>query len=235
MSLFPRTRTPGRAEFSEADMVDATWSISDNRVPRGRRFYLTLKRALDVVIATALLIVLTPVFGVIALAVLLDSPGPPLFRQTRIGELGYPFEMLKFRTMIRERRVRGGSPPPGIADRRRVHKSPYDPRVTRVGRVLRRTCLDELPQLWNVLCGDMSLVGPRPELPEIVQGYEEWQHARHLVPPGITGWWQVNRDERLMHQATELDLYYIQHQSFRFDVIIVAKTVGVLIRGIGAF
>ena len=211
------------------------WPIGDGGVQRDRRFYPSVKRALDLIVAGLLLIVLCPLFGLIALAIVLDSRGPPLFRQTRIGVLGRPFEMLKFRTMISERRVRRATPPLGMVERRRVHKSPYDPRVTQVGRPLRRTCLDELPQLWNVLHGDVSLVGPRPELPQIVERYEAWQHARHVVAPGITGWWQVNRDDRLMHQATELDLHYVQHQSFWFDVMILAKTVRVLIRGIGAF
>jgi lipopolysaccharide/colanic/teichoic acid biosynthesis glycosyltransferase len=121
-------------------------------------------------------------------------------------------------------------------DRRRTHKSRWDPRVTRVGRILRRTSLDELPQLWNVLKGEMSLVGPRPELPQIVMRYEEWQHARHLVTPGLTGWWQVNRDgKRLMHEATELDLYYVQNQGFTLDFAILLRTVRVVLLGTGSF
>jgi lipopolysaccharide/colanic/teichoic acid biosynthesis glycosyltransferase len=202
--------------------------------PRSR-VYPALKRALDVTLACVLLILVLPFLALIALALVIDSRGGPLFRQVRIGEGGRPFEMLKFRTMILERRVRQIGPPPHIGERRRVHKSPDDPRVTRVGRLLRRTCLDELPQLWNVVRGDMSLVGPRPELPEIVNQYESWQHARHRVPPGITGWWQVNRDGRLMHHATELDLYYVEHQSLQFDLVILVKTLGVVVRGIGAF
>jgi lipopolysaccharide/colanic/teichoic acid biosynthesis glycosyltransferase len=96
--------------------------------------------------------------------------------------------------------------------------------------------MDELPQLWNVLVGDMSLVGPRPELPEIVARYEPWQHARHLVTPGITGWWQVNRDpHRLMHEATELDLHYVRNQSLLLDLWILIRTVGAVVNGTGAF
>jgi lipopolysaccharide/colanic/teichoic acid biosynthesis glycosyltransferase len=144
--------------------------------------------------------------------------------------------MLKFRTMRRERRRRNLGPPSGVAERRIRHKSPRDPRVTRTGRILRRTCLDELPQLWNVLKGDMSLVGPRPELPEIVARYAPWQHARHLVMPGITGWWQVNRDgRRLMHQSTELDLEYIRNQSLWLDAWILMRTIGAIVRGVGAY
>ena len=111
-----------------------------------------------------------------------------------------------------------------------------DPRVTRVGRVLRRTSLDELPQLWNVVRGEMTLIGPRPEQPYLVAQYQPWQRARLVVLPGITGWWQVNRtDGRLMHEATELDLYYVQHQCARLDFIILLKTIGTVLRGSGAY
>jgi lipopolysaccharide/colanic/teichoic acid biosynthesis glycosyltransferase len=144
--------------------------------------------------------------------------------------------MLKFRTMIPERRSRQDGPPPGVDERRKRHKSAADPRVTRVGRFLRRSCLDEVPQFWNVLRGDMSLVGPRPELPEIVAQYASWQHARHSVVPGITGWWQVNRrPDRLMHEDTELDLYYVENWSLRLDMLILMRTASVVIRGLGAF
>jgi lipopolysaccharide/colanic/teichoic acid biosynthesis glycosyltransferase len=159
-----------------------------------------------------------------------------LFRQDRIGKYGRPFRMLKFRTMRPERRMRNTGPPPGQPERRRVHKSPADPRITQFGRFLRRSCLDEVPQLWNVLCGSMSLVGPRPELPHIVAEYEPWQHLRHLATPGITGWWQVNRDGVvLMHQATELDLFYLEHWSLALDLRILARTLGIVVRGVGAF
>jgi lipopolysaccharide/colanic/teichoic acid biosynthesis glycosyltransferase len=172
----------------------------------------------------------------IGLAIKLDSPGPVLFRQVRIGKHGRPFVMLKFRTMIADRRLRNNGPPEGLEERRRVHKSPRDPRITPIGRFLRRTCLDELPQLWNVLRGSMSLVGPRPELPAIVALYEPWQHSRHLVAPGITGWWQINRDGvHLMHQSTELDLFYLEHWSLGLDLRILASTFLFVLRGIGAF
>src|SRR5262249_33056604 len=110
------------------------------------------------------------------------------------------------------------------------------PRVTRLGRFLRRTSLDELPQLWNVLRGDMSMVGPRPELPEIVARYEEWQHGRHAVRPGLTGWWQVNRPaDKLMYEVVELDIYYVTNRSFWLDVRILVRTVSAVVRGTGAF
>jgi lipopolysaccharide/colanic/teichoic acid biosynthesis glycosyltransferase len=111
-----------------------------------------------------------------------------------------------------------------------------DPRVTRAGRLLRRASLDEIPQLWNVLTGEMSLVGPRPELPAIVEQYEPWQHKRFNVPPGMTGWWQVNgRGDRSMHTNTEIDLFYVQNYSILLDIQILLRTLGAVIRGKGAF
>ncbi|MBV9173883.1 MAG: sugar transferase [Chloroflexi bacterium] len=199
-------------------------------------FARAIKRGLDVAVASVALLLLSPLFGLVALAILVDSPGPVFFRQERIGKHGRPFVMFKFRTMIADRRKRNLGPPAGVPERRRIHKSAGDPRVTRIGHFLRRSCLDELPQFWNVLCGSMSLVGPRPELPAIVAGYQPWQHARHLARPGITGWWQVNRDGvHLMHQATELDLFYLEHWSLSLDLRILARTVLIVLRGVGAF
>jgi len=160
-----------------------------------------------------------------------------LLRQERVGEHGRVFHMLKFRTMYTcgaggeaTPRRTAASPAPT------THKAPDDPRVTPLGRYLRRASLDELPQLWNVLRGEMSLVGPRPELPWIVARYEPWQHARHVVPPGMTGWWQINgRSEAPLHLNTHLDLFYIQHFSVFLDLRILARTLGVVIRGRGAF
>ena len=212
------------------------------RILRGD-WYTRVKRVLDIVFATALLVVLSPLLLAIALAVMWSSSGPVLYHQPRIGRFGRPFEMLKFRTMGPDRRSQDTGPPDGVPERRRYHKTRdagRDPRVTQVGRMLRRTSLDELPQLWNVVRGDMSLIGPRPEMPYLVARYQPWQHARHLIRPGITGWWQVNRSDRwleglLMHEATDLDLYYVQHQSAWLDIVILLRTFGAVMRGSGAY
>jgi len=195
-----------------------------------------IKRIIDIVIASTALAILAPVLIIVAIVIAFDSRGPVLFRQIRVGKDGQQFVMHKFRTMQPDRRTRTSGAPANVPERRRVHKSPSDPRITGAGRFLRRCCLDEIPQLWNVLRGDMSLIGPRPELPEIVAKYEPWQHRRHVVPPGVTGWWQVNRDGvRLMHEATDLDMYYIEHWSARLDLLILTRTLRVVMRGVGAF
>jgi lipopolysaccharide/colanic/teichoic acid biosynthesis glycosyltransferase len=196
----------------------------------------SLKVALDLVVALSCLVLLAPLLVLIALAIWAESGRPIIFRQERIGKNGRAFTMFKFRTMVPDRRKSNRGVPPDGRERRRVHKSPNDPRVTRLGRFLRRSCLDELPQLWNVLRGDMSVIGPRPELPHIVARYEPWQHARHLVAPGITGWWQVNRSNGvLMHEATALDMYYVQNWSLWLDARILLRTAVIVLRGVGAF
>ncbi len=219
--------------YTELDSISLPFDTT--RLPNPSKYYTGTKRLLDIMVAGLLLIALLPLMLLIGIAVRLDSPGPVLFRQARVGRYGHTFDMLKFRTMRPDRRTRPGRPPAGIPERRQAHKTARDPRITPLGRFLRRTSLDELPQLWNVLRGDMSLVGPRPELPEIVSRYEPWQHIRHVVTPGITGWWQVSRDGScLMHEATELDVYYVYHQSLRLDLLILARTLCAVVRGRGA-
>jgi exopolysaccharide biosynthesis polyprenyl glycosylphosphotransferase len=189
-----------------------------------------VKRVMDLVVSAGLLITCGPLMLLIAILIKLDSPGPAIIRQQRVGENGRLFEMLKFRTMRagEEQRV------PKLTDG--LHKRPRDPRVTRLGRFLRRYSLDELPQLINVLKGEMSLVGPRPELPWLVERYESWQRRRFAVPPGMTGWWQVNgRSERPMHLHVEDDLYYIRNYSLWMDLVILLRTVPAVLSGRGAF
>jgi exopolysaccharide biosynthesis polyprenyl glycosylphosphotransferase len=194
------------------------------------------KRALDVIGATIGLLFLAPVLALIGLAIRLDSNGPVLFRQQRVGRNGKPFQMLKFRTMVcnaeelmADLRMRNEVNGP-------LFKLKDDPRVTRVGRILRRLSLDELPQLWNVLRGEMSLVGPRPALPHEVTGWTPQLHQRLMVKPGITGMWQVNgRSNASFEDYERLDLYYVDNWSLLTDLAIVAKTVVAVLRRQGAY
>jgi exopolysaccharide biosynthesis polyprenyl glycosylphosphotransferase len=206
------------------------------REPAIEGFRRVAKRVFDLVASSILLLLTWPLFAVITLAIKLDSPGPIVYRARRVGENGKIFEMLKFRSMVvgaeslQVRVVRTDE------QGREVFKSQGDPRVTRVGKILRRTSLDELPQLINVFKGEMSLVGPRPEQPFITEQYEYWQWARLAVPPGITGWWQVSgRSDLPMHLNTQYDLFYVRNYSFLLDLKILLKTVGVVIRGKGAY
>lgn len=191
------------------------------------------KRAFDLGLAIALLCALSPLMLAIAIAIKLDSSGRILYAQPRVGLHGRIFRMFKFRTMRAEA---GDLPAPTV-------KLKDDPRVTRVGRVLRRLSLDELPQLINILAGEMSFVGPRPELLELVAEYGPDHHLRHQAVPGLTGWWQVHgRCERPdgCTSAEDLagkladDVYYLQHQSLWLDLRILALTVPVIIHGRGA-
>jgi exopolysaccharide biosynthesis polyprenyl glycosylphosphotransferase len=194
-----------------------------------------LKRLLDLVIAAVALLVLWPLLLVIAIAIRLDSPGPALFLQERVGQHNRRFTIFKFRTMYTgaERRAAEHILQ---SDDGLVHKRPGDPRITRVGALLRRSSLDELPQLFNVLLGEMSVVGPRPELPWLVEQYHDWQYQRLQLPQGITGWWQVNgRSERVLHLHTEDDLYYVRNYSLRLDLRILLLTIRSVLSGRGAF
>jgi lipopolysaccharide/colanic/teichoic acid biosynthesis glycosyltransferase len=192
------------------------------RVPR---FYERFgKRLLDVVASVLLGVLLLPLLLAIGIALKVTMGSPVVFRQQRVGWNGKVFTILKFRTMLPDRR-RCSAGYQGL-ERRKIHKSLNDPRVTNLGRFLRKWSLDELPQLWNVLRGDMSLVGPRPELIMIVKSYEPWQHQRHAVKPGLTGLWQVSRrGDGLMHEHIDLDLKYINNLSFQTDLHIIFNTV----------
>jgi exopolysaccharide biosynthesis polyprenyl glycosylphosphotransferase len=192
-----------------------------------------VKRAFDLGVCVIMLPLSLLLSLFISVAIKLDGPGPILFRQERVGENGKLFEMLKFRTMHPNINV---TAPPIQGDSGSVHKRIDDPRVTRIGRILRRTSLDELPQIINILLGQMSLVGPRPELPFLVDQYQLWQRQRFAVPQGITGWWQINgRSDRPMHEHTEDDLYYVQNYSIFLDIYILFRTMGAVIKGEGAF
>lgn len=192
---------------------------------------LAAKRGLDVTAAAFLLFMLIPLFLMLAVTLRLVMGSKILYRQTRVGRNGRRFDVLKFRTLKPDRRCRQ------IAwdgpERRVNHKSADDPRHTSVGRLLRRWSLDELPQLLNVLKGDMSLIGPRPELPHIVATYEPWEHDRHLVRPGMTGLWQVTArgDGTNMREHARLDVDYARSVSLKTDFRILLRTVGAVGKG----
>jgi lipopolysaccharide/colanic/teichoic acid biosynthesis glycosyltransferase len=191
----------------------------------------TVKPVLDFMVAAVLLLLFAPVLAAVALAVRLQLGKGVLFRQERVGLDGQPFTVYKFRTMRHDRRAADCSF--AGTDRRQAHKCDDDPRHTSLGRLLRKLSLDELPQLVNVLRGEMSIVGPRPELVSVVAAYEPWQHRRHRVKPGLTGLWQVTTrgQGRLMKDDTQVDLDYVECISLRTDATILVKTVPVLVFG----
>lgn len=208
----------------------------DLRAPVLSTEQIVIKRIFDYLLTIPLFILSLPLFGVIALLIKLDSDGPVLYRSIRLKENAETFEMLKFRTMIPDADAHLSEVIKKDEEGNIIHKRPDDPRVTRVGKFLRKTSLDELPQLINILKGDMSLVGPRPELPSMVKLYQPWQYKRFTVPQGLTGWWQINgRSDKPMHLHTEDDLYYIQNYSIWLDLQILIKTVLVVLRGKGAY
>ena len=199
-------------------------------------FQRIAKRLLDLVLGIVILSGVLPLMAVVALAIRFDSPGPILLRQRRVGENGRCFEMYKFRSMVADA-ARLQSAFNTYADNGKlIHKRPNDPRVTRVGRILRRFSLDELPQLINVLRGDMSLVGPRPELPWIVEQYDPWQYQRLAVPQGMTSWYVVNgRSQIPMHLNTDEDLRYVRNYGFAQDLKILWMSFAAVAKGRGAF
>ncbi|RLB14832.1 MAG: hypothetical protein DRG63_07885 [Deltaproteobacteria bacterium] len=214
-------------------------------VQRTPELFSALKRVVDLLLTGPLLVILSPVFLIIAAAIKLDSRGPVFYKAVAVGEGGRQFNMLKFRSMRPDGRsdlhkefmkkfIKGEIPPE--ANKNGVLKITNDPRVTRVGRVLRRLSLDELPQLINVLKGDMSLVGPRPCLPYEYEMYKSWYRKRNSVRPGITGLWQVaGRSEVLFEDMILMDLYYIYNRNFMFDLAILFETIFVVLSKKGAW
>jgi len=206
------------------------------RDPALNVYQRVMKRAFDLSLGALLLLLSAPLWAIIWLAIRLDSKGAAIFKQERIGENGKPFIMYKFRTMTEDAEARRAEVLRRDEQGNLIHKTADDPRVTRVGRFLRRTSLDELPNLINVLRGEMSLVGPRPEVAWMMDKYAPWQLKRFAVPQGMTGWWQINgRSNKPMHLHTEDDLYYIQNYSILLDLIILWRTLFVVLRGKGAF
>ena len=185
-----------------------------------------LSRALDIAVAAVVLAITSPLLAIAALAIRLESPGPVLYRQRRVGRGGEPFELWKLRTMVPKAETIGAG----------VYVLEGDPRITRVGRLLRRFSLDELPNLVNVLKGDMAIVGPRPTVQEQVDRYTDRQRRRLKVKPGITGWAQVNgRTSLPWPERIELDVWYVEHRSLWLDLKILAKTARMLATGHGLY
>lgn len=208
-------------------------SLRDNILSLPER---VVKRMMDIIASFVLIIFTFPLMVMIAIFIRLDSKGPPIIIQQRLGQGMKPFRMFKFRTMVQDADKLQDQVNQYDEKGNLIHKSPDDPRITRIGLFLRRTSLDELPQLFNVLVGQLSLVGPRPELPWMVKYYEDWQMKRFEVPQGLTGWWQINgRAETPMHLATEDDLFYILNYSLMLDLIILMRTPLVVFGGRGAF
>ena len=194
-----------------------------------------LKRSLDLVLAGSLLLLSSPLLALLALAIRLDSPGPVLFGQQRIGRGGQPFRMLKFRSMVRDAPAARYEVFPE-ARAKALFKPRHDPRITRIGRLLRKTSLDELPQLINVLGGQMSLVGPRAQIPDEVSAYDDYAYNRLLAPPGITGLWQVSGRSNLgFEEMVMLDTYYVGHWSVGLDLKILLRTIPAVLTGEGAY
>jgi lipopolysaccharide/colanic/teichoic acid biosynthesis glycosyltransferase len=197
------------------------------------------RRTLDVSVAGTVLLLMVPVIALAAIAVRLSSPGPVLFRQRRLGRHMEPFTVLKFRTMRADadsalhrdyvRSLIGTQPPEDAPDN--LYKLVIDPRVTRVGRFLRSWSLDEVPQLWNVLRGEMSLVGPRPVIEYEVEQYPDWYLRRFAVKPGLTGLWQVSgRNEKTYEEMVRYDIEYAERRSLWLDLRILARTALVVMR-----
>jgi lipopolysaccharide/colanic/teichoic acid biosynthesis glycosyltransferase len=185
-----------------------------------------LSRALDLLISATLLVLASPLFAIAALAIRLESRGPVFYRQLRVGRDGEPFELWKLRTMVPGAESMGAG----------LYVLEGDPRITRTGRLLRRFSLDELPNLVNVLKGDMAIVGPRPTVQEQVDRYTDRQRRRLEVKPGITGWAQVNgRTSLLWPERIELDVWYVENRSMRLDLRILLKTARMLATGHGLY
>jgi exopolysaccharide biosynthesis polyprenyl glycosylphosphotransferase len=221
-----------------AETVDTPplWLLVEGPELAERRVYDVAKRILDFTIALLSVIVLSPVLLLIAIAIKLDSRGPVFFKQERLGKGTRRFTMIKFRSMYVDGDARIGELAALNEATGPLFKMRRDPRITRVGRILRRTSLDELPQLFNVLAGTMSIVGPRPPLPRELNGFDTIQRARLRVLPGLTGLWQVSgRSDLPFEEMVRLDMEYIERRSILMDLRIIAMTVPSVVLGVGAY
>ena len=216
----------------EQNIPDAGPFLEREAVLRNSRGYWILRRTQDIVLSAAALLALWPIMLIVAAVVWLDSPGAsPIFSQTRIGRDGKPFTFYKFRSM----RPRAEEELEDLLEQNEmqgpVFKIKEDPRITRVGKFIRKTSIDELPQLWNVLRGDMSIVGPRPGIPREVEQYDDYARQRLLVTPGLTCYWQIqpHRNSLSFEQWVELDVQYIRERSFLTDWKIIFATFGAVL------
>lgn len=230
------TKTVGTAAVSVAQPIHALVEFPRLALPGARR----VKRTLDVVFALALAIVALPVFLITALAILIESGRPVFFSHSRIGRGGRSFRLLKFRTMSRNADVilaeHLSSDPDAAREWEQNRKLRHDPRVTRIGRILRRTSLDELPQVWNILRGDMSIAGPRPIVEAEIPKYGAAYPLYALAKPGLTGLWQVSgRNDTTYRRRVELDAAYVRTWTPSLDFKLLVKTVDVVVRGKGAY
>ena len=209
--------------------MDGSQLEFENEPTKGFSFYEVIKRTIDIVCSFVGILVLSPLFIVIAIIIKLTSKGPVFFSQKRVGKYGREFDMYKFRSMV----VNAEELKEKLAAQNEMSgpmfKMKDDPRVTKVGKFIRKTSLDELPQLWNVLKGDMSLVGPRPSLPKEVAQFEDWMHKRLEVKPGLTCYWQVSgRNNIDFEDWMKLDIRYVEEKNLWIDIKLIFKTVGVL-------
>ena len=229
--------------YTEVKREDRTLRMAaDSRVILGKILatkhgYFMLKRLFDIVGGLVGLLLSAPILLIVAICIKIEEPhGTIFFKQKRIGKDGKPFQMFKVRSMVMD------------AEKKLVELSKYneaeghmfkikaDPRITRIGKIIRRRSIDELPQFWNVLIGDMSLIGPRPPLEREVDEYSEYDKQRLLVKPGCSGIWQISgRNELGFDEMVQLDLHYIQHVSLRTDLMIIFKTIGIIIMPHGAY
>jgi len=233
------------ASYDTAEMLCETGQAGKRAVRRGRlpltqRVYMPVKRVMDIALSLLALAVLSPVFLIVALLIKLDSPGPVLFKQERLGKNGKRFTMLKFRSMCRdaEEQLHGMEEhrQRGTFNDVKQKFGDGDPRVTRIGRYIRKTSIDELPQLLNILKGDMSIVGPRPLVSYEIEALTAYQRRRESLKPGITCYWQVEGRSLLdEHTRGELDVQYIRDCSFLTDILLIAKTFPVIVTGKGAW
>lgn len=227
------TGREGMVLYKSNNELSVSFDQETIHIPRvsQKKTYLVFKRTIDILGSLLGLIFLSPLFGVIAILIKLEDPnGPVFFKQVRVGKDEKEFNMFKFRSMVSN----AEDLLPNLIHKNEIKGAMFkmkdDPRITRVGRFIRKTSIDELPQLWNVLKGEMSLVGPRPPLPREVADYSDYDKQRLLVTPGCTGLWQVSGRNRLnFEQMVELDLTYIKHRSLSMEMKIILKTFGALL------